>query len=178
MKMGPIETERLILRELLPTDDKAIFIFDSNTNVHKFLGNQPVSSIEESRKYISNIQEQYLDNGIGRFAVILKETDEFIGWAGLKYIREPENDHVNFFEIGYRFIEDYWRKGYGYEAAKAWLDYGFNTMKIKTIYASADRRNSGSRKILEKMGMQFKNEFDWNGIPCAWYEFDKKDNLK
>jgi ribosomal-protein-alanine N-acetyltransferase len=83
MKIGTIETERLILRELLPTDDKAMFILDSNPNVHKFLGNQPVISIEESRKYISSIREQYLDNGIGRFAVILKETDEFIGWAGL-----------------------------------------------------------------------------------------------
>lgn len=169
-----IETERLILRELLPIDDEGMYRLDSNPNVHKFLGNQPITSIEESRQYIDYIRNQYLENGIGRYAVILKETNEFIGWSGIKYITEHENGHINFYEIGYRFIEEYWGKGYGYESAKAWLDYGFKTMKIKTIYASANIENCGSRKILEKIGMQQKNEFNWNGIPCIWYELENK----
>lgn len=169
-----IETERFILRELLPSDDERMFRLDSNPNVHRFLGNNPVISIEESRKYIANIRNQYLENEIGRYAVILKETNEFIGWCGIKYITEPENGHVNFHEIGYRFIEEYWGKGYGYESAKAWLDYGFKTMKIQTIYASANIENSGSRKILEKIGMHQKNEYNWNGMPCIWYELENK----
>jgi [ribosomal protein S5]-alanine N-acetyltransferase len=169
-----IETERLILRELLPSDDEGMFRLDSNPNVHQFLGNNPVVSIEESRNYIANIRNQYLENGIGRYAVILKETNVFIGWCGIKYITEPENGHVNFYEIGYRFIEEYWGKGYGYESAKAWLDYGFKTMKIQTIYASANIENSGSRKILEKIGMQQKNNYNWNEIPCIWYELENK----
>lgn len=178
MKIRPIETERLILRELLPSDDEGMFALDSNPHVHEFLGNKPVASIEESRKYISNIRKQYLENGIGRYAVILKETGEFIGWSGIKYITEPENGHVNFYEIGYRFIERHWGKGYGYESAKAWLDYGFENMNIQTMYASANIENIGSRKVLEKMGMVTKNEFDWNGIPCVWYELDNKKDLK
>lgn len=169
-----IETERLLLREILPSDDKGMFRLDSNPNVHKFLGNNPVKSIEESRKLITNIRNQYLENGIGRYAVILKETNDFIGWCGIKYITEPENGYINFYELGYRFIEEYWGKGYGYESAKAWLEYGFKTMKIQTMYASANTKNSGSRKILEKIGMQQKNEFNWNGIPCIWYELENK----
>lgn len=169
-----IETERLILRELLPTDDEGMYRLDSNPNVHKFLGNQPIISIEESRQYIDYIRNQYLKNGIGRYAVILKETNEFIGWSGIKYITEQENGHINFYEIGYRFIEEHWGKGYGYESAKAWLDYGFQTMKIETIYASASIENMGSRRILEKIGMLQKNEFNWNGIPCIWYELENK----
>lgn len=145
-----IETERLLLREILPSDAEGMFLLDSNPNVHEFLGKQPVISIEESRKYITNIRKQYLENGIGRYAVILKETNAFIGWCGIKFITEPENGHVNFYEIGYRFIENYWGKGYGYEAAKAWLNYGFNTMNITTMYASANIENVGSRRILEK----------------------------
>lgn len=169
-----IETERLLLREILPSDDKGMFRLDSNPNVHKFLGNNPVKSIEESRKLITNIRNQYLENGIGRYAVILKETNDFIGWCGIKYITEPENGYINFYELGYRFIEEYWGKGYGYESAKAWLEYGFKTMNIQTMYASANTKNSGSRKILEKIGMQQKNEFNWNGIPCIWYELENK----
>ncbi|EIA07679.1 GNAT family N-acetyltransferase [Flavobacterium frigoris] len=178
MKIGTIETERLILRKLIPSDDEAMFLLDNNQNVHRYLGNKPVTSIEESREYINNIQIQYIQNGVGRFAVILKETNEFIGWAGLKFITEPVNERQNFYDIGYRFIEDYWGKGYGQEAAKAWLDYGFNQLKIQKICAYADIENKGSRKILEKIGLQQISEFDDEGTACVWLELTKTDYLK
>ena len=168
-----IETERLILRELLPSDAKSMFLLDSNPNVHKHLGNNPVKSIEECRNYIENIRNQYIQNGTGRFAVVLKETNEVIGWAGIKYITEPENNHVNFYDLGYRLQENHWGKGYGFEVAKAWLDFGFNKMNITKMYASTHIENMGSRRILEKIGMKLVSEFDWDGIPCVWFELDK-----
>ncbi|MCY1487117.1 hypothetical protein D3C87_204390 [compost metagenome] len=61
-----IETERLLLRELLPTDDVGMFELDSNPQVHIYLGNKPVTSIEQVREAIANIRQQYLENGIGR----------------------------------------------------------------------------------------------------------------
>lgn len=178
MKIGTIETERLILRKLIPSDDEAMFLLDSNPNVHRYLGNKPVTSIEESREYINNILIQYIQNGVGRFAVILKETNEFIGWAGLKFITEPVNERLNFYDIGYRFIEDYWGNGYGQEAAKAWLAYGFKQLKIQKICAYADVENKESRKILEKIGLQPISEFDDEGTTCIWLELTKTDYLK
>jgi ribosomal-protein-alanine N-acetyltransferase len=178
MKIGTIETERLILRKLIPSDYEAIFILDSNLNVHKYLGGNPIVSIEESRQYIENIRVQYIQNGVGRFAVILKETDEFIGWAGLKFNKEPVNESLNFYDIGYRFIENYWGKGYGSEAAKAWLAYGFNQLNIQKICAYADIENKQSIKILKKIGLQPVSEFDDDGIPSIWLELTKTDYLK
>lgn len=169
-----LQTERLLLREILDTDLEGMFALDNNPNVHRYLGKNPILTIDKSQEYINNIRGQYVTHGIGRYAVILKETNQFIGWCGIKYITEPENGHVNFHEIGYRFIEDYWGKGYGYESAKAWLDYGFNTMNIKTIYASAHIDNKGSRHILENLGMQAKNEFECNTLPCIWFELENK----
>lgn len=178
MKIGTIETERLILRKLTASDAEAMFALDSNPNVHQYLGNKPIASIEESREHIKNIQIQYIQNGIGRFAVILKATNEFIGWAGLKFITEPINGYLNFYDIGYRFIEDHWGKGYGYEAAKAWLDYGFNQLNIQKICAYADIENKGSIKILKKIGLQAISEFDDEGTPSVWLELTKIDYLK
>jgi RimJ/RimL family protein N-acetyltransferase len=169
-----IETERLLLREILDSDLEGMFTLDNNPNVHTYLGKNPILTIDKSQDYINNIRKQYVAHGTGRYAVILKETKQFIGWCGIKYITEPENGHVNFHELGYRFIEDYWGKGYGYESAKAWLDYGFNTMNIKTMYASAHIENKGSRHILKKLGMRAASEFDWNGISCVWYELENK----
>ncbi|HKX85912.1 MAG TPA: GNAT family N-acetyltransferase, partial [Flavobacterium sp.] len=143
-----LETERLILRPLELLDAEGMFLLDSNPNVHLYLGNRPVKSIEESIAYIENIQNQYKKNGIGRFAVISKETNEFIGWCGIKFITEEENNHINFYEIGYRFREEFWGKGFAYESAKAWYDFAFNKLKVDVLYASAHIDNLGSRRIL------------------------------
>lgn len=165
-----LETPRLLLRPLELSDAEGMFLLDSNPNVHLYLGNKPVETIKESIGYIENIQNQYKTNGIARFAVIHKESGEFLGWSGIKFITEEENNHNNFYEIGYRFREEFWGKGYAYESAKAWRDYAFNELKVDTLYASAHIDNLASRKVLEKIGLKLKNEFIWNNeVPCVWY---------
>jgi len=164
-----LETERLLLRELLPTDDVGMFELDSNPQVHIYLGNKPVTSIEQVREAIANIRQQYLENGIGRWAVILKETNEFIGWSGLK-LEKNVNGYQTFYDLGYRFIQKHWGKGYAYETAKAFVDFGFNDMKLEKINAYADFDNLASRRVLEKVGMHFVNAFDDEGTQEAWYE--------
>ena len=166
----PIETERLLLRELLFTDDVGLFELESNPNVHKYVGKKPITHIDESRAYIKFVQQQYEDNGTGRWAVVLKETNTFIGWSGIKFITESINNHKDFYEIGYRFIEEHWGKGYATEAGKAFIDYAFNTMKVEGIYAYADAGNSGSRSILEKLGLKYVNSFMLDGEQEVWYE--------
>lgn len=173
-----IETKRLILRELLYSDAEALFKMDNNPKVHTYLGNNPVKTIDDVNDYITDIRTQYIVNKIGRFAILLKETNEFIGWAGLKFVDKPENELVNFFDLGYRLQEEHWGNGYAKEAAEAWLSYGFNKMKKHRIYASAHLENRNSKRILEKIGMKQKSEYQWNDIPCAWYEITKEDFSK
>jgi len=166
------ETERLLLRELLPSDAESMFRLDSNAEVHKYLGRNPVTDISQIHNVIANIRQQYLDNGIGRWAVILKETNEFIGWSGIK-IEKNVNGHERFYDLGYRFIEEYWGKGYAFESAKAFVDFGFNEMKIPVLNACADVNNLGSRKVLEKCGLQPMNEFILDGDPHVWFEIKR-----
>ncbi|REG98498.1 GNAT family N-acetyltransferase [Flavobacterium aquicola] len=165
-----LETERLILRELLLSDDEGMFELDSDPEVHRFVGRKPVKHIDESRLMIENIRQQYAENGIGRWAVILKETNEFIGWSGIKLIKEPINNHQNFYEIGYRFIQKHWGKGYATEAGLAFVAFAFKELKAANIYAYADAGNKDSRNILEKLGMQYVNSFEYEGEEHVWYE--------
>ena len=67
-----VETQRLLLGEIVPEDVEGMFELDSDREVHRFLGNQPVSSRVESMAIINMIRQQYKDNGIGRWAVIDK----------------------------------------------------------------------------------------------------------
>lgn len=171
-----IETERLILREMIFSDDLGMFELDSNPEVHRFLGNNPVKHIDESRLYIENLRNQYEENGIGRWAVILKETNEFIGWSGIKLIKESINNHQNFYEIGYRFIQKHWGKGYATEAGLAFVDFAFNQIKAENLYAYADSGNVNSRRILEKIGLHSVNFFEHEEEEHIWYTM-KNPNL-
>lgn len=167
-----IETPRLLLRQMLPDDAQALFEMDSNPNVHRYLGNEPVESIDAVYGYINHIRGQYESNGIGRFSVVLKTTGEVIGWAGIKYITEPENGRVDFYDLGYRLQEKHWRKGYALEAAKAWLDHGFNQMKIPQMVGTVHIDNAGSNAILQKIGMVKTAEYLHHDLPCNWYEIN------
>src|SRR3954462_3045386 len=99
------ETERLILRELLPTDAEGMFELDSDADVHKYVGKKPVKTIDECRDVIEFIRAQYVSNGIGRWAVIEKSTNNFVGWSGLKLMKEKVNGHIDFYDIGYRLVK-------------------------------------------------------------------------
>ncbi len=79
-----IETERLIIRPLTLEDEAGMFLLDSDPLVHKFLGNRPIEKTGQAREMIENILQQYIDFGIGRWAIIEKSTNEFVGWTGLK----------------------------------------------------------------------------------------------
>ena len=166
----PIETERLLLREVIVSDVDGMFELDSNPNVHIYIGKKPVTAIEQSAAYIENLQQQYKDFGTGRWAVILKETNEFLGWSGIKFITDEINNHKNFYEIGYRFIEKHWGKGYATEAGKAFIEYAFDNLKADAVYAYADAGNDNSRKILEKLGLRYVNSFEHEEELEVWYE--------
>jgi len=173
-----VETERLILREFQETDINGIFELDSNPEVHKYLGNNPIKTKDQALKYIQFIIQQYSDHGIGRFVAIEKATGDFIGWSGLKLNageKEALNGMQDFIDIGYRFIPRYWGKGYATESSLALLDYGFKEKKYDTIYGAAETDNLASNHILQKIGLRFVNDFFWEEVPCKWYALKKAD---
>ncbi len=169
------ETERLILREMLPTDEAFMFELDADPEVHKYLGNKPVKSIEEVREVIRFIRQQYIDYGIGRWAVIEKLSGDFIGWSGLKFITQIENNHSKYHDVGYRLIRKYWGKGFATESAKAALQYGFKEMGLHEIIGSAHVENIKSRRALEKCGLTFIEKFDYKGLSCDWLKITKEE---
>ena len=169
-----IETPRLILRPFEESDAKALFDMDKNPNVHKYLWQKPTLDIDESIQIIEMLHKQYKENGIGRFATILKETGEFIGWTGIKFVNDHiENGNTNFYDYGYRLNEKFWNKGYATEATKAWFDYGFNEMEIETLQAYTHAENGTSNHILEKNGMKFMEEYTAeDGINWKWWQLE------
>jgi len=169
------ETERLILRELMPADEEGMFELDSDPIVHKYIDNNPVKSRDQIREVISFIRQQYEERGIGRWAAIEKSSGDFIGWSGLKLNdeKEPLNGKVNFIDIGYRFIPRYWGKGYATESSLVALDYGFKEKKYDTITGIALIENIASIKVLQKIGLEYIEDFMVHGELASWYELKR-----
>lgn len=178
-----IETERLIIRPLALADYPGMFEMDSDPEVHRYVGNEPVKDVARIKEVIGMVRQQYEDFGIGRWAVIEKATNDFAGWTGFKYMTGPINKHSNFYDFGYRFAKRFWGMGYATEAGKAALDYGIQHLNFKDIYAMTDIDNGASRRVLEKLGFKYIEKFDYDaepnwrteGQPTTWYKWMGED---
>jgi [ribosomal protein S5]-alanine N-acetyltransferase len=144
-----LETERLYLREF--TIDDAQLLIDLNTlEVLRYVGEPPPKDVADAKRILTEIILPQYKNKIGRWAVHLKSNDEFIGWCGLKYLVDTGE-----IDLGYRFFKIHWGKGYATESAKAVLDYGVNTMKLKNIKAQAAKGNTASLNVIKKLGFTY-----------------------
>lgn len=168
-----IETDRLLMRDLMDEDVNGMFAMDSDAEVHTFLGNRPISTLEEAQKMIDSIKQQYIENGIGRWAVVEKESGNFIGWSGFKLITDVIDGRSNFYDLGYRFIKQYWGKGYATETAIASLNHGFSKLDYEEICGMADVNHIASNAILQKIGLVKRNEFTFDGSLHNFYSLKK-----
>ena len=167
-----IETDRLILRDIETTDAQGIFDLDSDPEVHEFLGKNPIKTMDEAHAVIQYIRNQYQKNGIGRWAIIDKQTNDFIGWSGLKY-EDLVRKEFHYYDLGYRLRQKYWGQGIATETAVASLKYGFERLNLKEIGAGADIHHIASNKVLKKVGLKFKETFIYDGDTCNYYSLTK-----
>jgi ribosomal-protein-alanine N-acetyltransferase len=174
-RMKKLVTTRLVLKPFTEKDVKGVFELDSDTLVHKYLGNQPLLDNEEQAlEVIQFIQSQYEKNGLGRYATFEKQTDEFIGWTGLKWETGEWSDFP-YYDIGYRLIPRYWGKGYATEASVECLRYGFQELDLPAIYGAAENENKASNRILQKCGLKHLGKFEFEGTWHNWFGIKKED---
>jgi len=161
-----LESDRLYFRNFIPEDCEEMFLLNADWDVLKYTGDEIFNTIAEARTFFENYQLEVYDKvGYGRMTTILKETDEVIGWSGMKF--HPENNEV---DLGYRFHKRFWNKGYGTEAAIACLKYAYETLKLETVVAYADKKNIGSCRVLEKSGFTNKGMKEHYGKMWQYYE--------
>ena len=170
-----IETDRLVLREITLNDKEALFRLHSNPEVQKYTGEAVVKSVDEIAEAIKSRTINYKKYGYGRWAAILKDGNQFVGWAGLAYL--PEFDEI---DLGYRFLPEYWGMGLATEASHAILKYGFYTLKLEKIIAIAMKENQASKRVMEKVGMKFDKvaPYEPGTEDAIWYWSDKKSFAK
>jgi [ribosomal protein S5]-alanine N-acetyltransferase len=141
-------TERLYLREMNVDDAEQAFLLNSDPEVVRHTGDGPFASVEAAREFLAAYRD-YKVNGLGRWAVLRKADDVWLGWCGLK--RHPNGD----VDLGYRLLREHWGQGYATEAGRACLELGFTRFSIDTIIGRVALKNVASVRVLEKLGMTY-----------------------
>lgn len=145
-----LKTPRLYLRRFTLADAPLVYALNSTPVVLQYLHEPLVKDEAHAGEILTNIILPQYERNLGRWAVYIKNTNEFIGWCGLKF--RPE---INEVDLGYRFLPLFWGNGYATEAAKYTLEYGLNTLGIQIITGRAHIENTASLKVLEKIGMKY-----------------------
>lgn len=144
-----LETERLYLRQMKQSDYNSLCQILQDREVmyayeHSF-------SDEEVQSWIDNQLNRYKEFGFGLWAVILKQTETFIGQAGLT-MQDCGGKQV--LEIGYLFNKNYWHKGYATEAAISCKKYAFNILGYNKVYSIIRDNNIASQNVAKRNGMK------------------------
>ena len=155
-----LTTDRLWLRQILPSDAPVMFALNSDPVVLRYTGDVSFPSVEYTREFIENYSA-YRVYGFGRWAVLRRADNEMLGWCGLKQHPDGRVD------LGYRFFQRFWGRGYATEASRACVDWGFREAGLLRIEGRVDAANIGSVRVLEKVGMTFWKEEPCEGIADA-----------
>ena len=160
-----LETPRLLLREMTEDDAEHVFTLGQNPNVTRYIvGEPPLTTRAQALAILrERVFPQYA-GGLGRWACIEKSSGDFIGWCGVKHV--PEDGE---YDLGYRFLEEHWGKGYATEAASAVYDFARRELHGKRVVGKAMLDNVASRRVLEKIGMVFEGELEEEGCRVAVY---------
>jgi [ribosomal protein S5]-alanine N-acetyltransferase len=153
-----LTTERLILRAVTPADAVPIFRIMSSPRVMRYFGSPPMQSIEEAHRRVEAIEEDFREQLGIRWAITLRSGGAFIGSGGFWRIVKP---HYRA-EVGYELAPEWWGKGIMPEALSAILGCGFTTLGLNSIEAQIAPANSGSRRVLEKLGFEQEGYFRQN----------------
>ena len=149
-----IETPRLLLRNYTLDDFDALYeiLSDPETMQH-----YPAPYDEEkTRNWITWNLDNYEKYGFGLWAVVLKETGEFIGDCGIT-LQNIDGEILP--EIGYHIHKKYWRRGFAKEAARAVRDWGFRNTQYGIFYSYMKYTNIGSWSTALANGMKKVKEY-------------------
>ena len=152
-----VETERLILRELdSAADAEFIFALLNSTKFLQYIGDRGVRSVSEAAVFIEDRYcQSYRDHGFGLYAVVRKEDNAKLGLCGF-----VKRDNFEFPDIGFAFLPEYERLGYGFESAVAVLAYGRDTLGFSHVLAITSLDNDASGRLLEKLGFVFSESLE------------------
>jgi RimJ/RimL family protein N-acetyltransferase len=163
-----IETKRLILREYTMEDFNDLYeILSCPITMSHYI--KPYDE-NGTKRWIDWCINSYKTYGFGLWAIVLKDSNKFIGDCGLS-MQNIDGELLP--EIGYHINKNYWRQGYAKEAAEAVKEWAFKNTQFNTLYSYMTKDNVGSYKTAESIGMKRIKEYKDDQEELLVYSINK-----
>ena len=150
-----LETERLILRHLLPEDLDALAALYRDPEIRRYFPEGTLTTAETKEELEWFLHGHPTFPQLGLWATLDKASGAFIGRCGLLPWTIDQRPEV---EVAYLLDKAYWGRGLASEAAQAIAAYAFEKLKLTRLVCLIDRENAASMRVAEKIGMTFEKE--------------------
>lgn len=161
-----IETDRLLLRNMVAEDAPKILEFRQNNRISAFIHRDRMDNIESAHGLIQRVIKGYEDKSMLAWGGVLKSTNTFIGSCGFNKI-DTQNLRA---EIGGEMSPEAWGKRIAPQAVKQIIDFGFNTMNLHSIEARVSPNNRSTIYLLEQLGFIKEAHFkDYYQFQDQWH---------
>lgn len=152
-----LQTPRLILRELRERDVPSLVELDADPEVVRYVHLSEPTTPQRAWEWVRSVTTRFYESlpGFGFWAVIERESGQFIGWFHLR----PVDGDVTVAEIGYRLRKDVWGKGYATEISREAVRFSFEKLAVRRVMARALATNRASTRVMEKAGLRLVRSF-------------------
>lgn len=145
-----IDSERLILRPIVPSDARAIFDYCSDSEVSKHTTWESHKTIEDSNELVEYALSNYRKGMSEPCAIALKtDPNKMVGSVGWFWTSKKSKS----IEIAYALARPHWGKGLMTEACRALINQALKDNEIHRITSRCIAENAASAKVMEKLGM-------------------------
>jgi RimJ/RimL family protein N-acetyltransferase len=159
-----LETARLRLRPFSEGDLNELWRITADAEVMRYIGDGRPLTRDETAVNLSSIIAAFRRRGFGRWALSEKATGALIGYCGLAVPAEAQG-----VELVYLLARGAWGRGLATEASAAVLRYAFEELGIERVYAFTMPDNARSRRVLERLGMEYLRDGSYAGYACVCY---------
>ena len=170
---GTVElwTDRLILRRYRPEDAEPLYQYlGTDPAMYAYSGWNPYATLEMAAETVRRFIDSYEDDHA--YSWVMDVDDVLVGTIGAyDYKIDPSTDHDQI-EVGYSVVKNWQGRGYATDALKEVLKYLTENEGISCVTAWCASENTGSRRVLEKSGMQLVRT-EQGGIVAGGKTYDK-----
>lgn len=155
-----IEDKRVFLRDFQVSDAVVLLKWGQNQRYHKLAGFEKILDMKSAIKVTKQYQERP-----NSYAVCLKKSGQIIGLIEL-YERglDEESGLLETKEIGFMLDQAFEGHGYMSEALQLVLNYAFENLRQKEIWAGTFASNERSAKVLQRLGFKYVYSTDYAQI--------------
>lgn len=165
-----LSTERLVLRQLSLNDRRAIFKLHSNKEVNQIITREGPKNLNDSDAFIQTCSDKFEKEESVLWALQLIDSDQIIGTIAFQNI-DAENSYA---EISYELNPDFQNEGFMNEAMTPVLDFGKNTISLKTIEAFTHEDNNPSIALLGKHQFILQEDELFNGNQLYLFDINQE----